>query len=439
MVTYLGDYDTTETVHIPFNTFSSDDPSASVTITNLAAGDVEIHKDGSVTQRASDAGVTVSIDFDGVTGNHVVAIDLSDNSDAGFYAAGSRYMVRIEGTTVDGATINAWIGMFSIGCTLRPTTAGRKLDVTATGAAGIDWANVENPTTAVDLSATAIDLCDTTTTNTDMRGTDGANTMAQSGDSYARLGAPAGASIAADLLLTFQSIGAKNAAAATGDPSDAESIMQYIKQLINILIGTSGIAAFPAEAAPANAVSLAEVIRAIHADVTGLNGSAMRGTDGANTTTPPTVGEIQTELEENGASILDTLRDDLADGGRLDLLIDAIKAVTDALPDAGALTSIAQEATIGSPAGADLVADIAAIKAETALLDGAVTEPTDGAVGTLTESIANMVYALWKRFYCEHAITKATGVLSVKNKDDSEFIAQATTDDATVQEVGKAT
>jgi hypothetical protein len=120
-----GDYDTTETVDIPFNTFSSDDPSASVTVTDLVAGDIEIHKDGSITQRASDNGVTVSINFDGVTGNHIVHIDLSDNSDAGYYAAGSRFQVRLEGITVDGATLNVWIGCFSIGCTLRPTTAGR--------------------------------------------------------------------------------------------------------------------------------------------------------------------------------------------------------------------------------------------------------------------------------------------------------------------------
>ena len=79
-------FNTTETVHIPVNSFSSDDPTASVTITNLAAGDIEIHKDGSTTQRASDSGVTVSIDFDSITGNHMIHIDLSDNDDAGFYA-----------------------------------------------------------------------------------------------------------------------------------------------------------------------------------------------------------------------------------------------------------------------------------------------------------------------------------------------------------------
>jgi hypothetical protein len=39
---------------------------------------------------------------------------------------------------------------------LKPTTAGRTLDVTATGAAGIDWGNVENPMTTVGLSGTTI-------------------------------------------------------------------------------------------------------------------------------------------------------------------------------------------------------------------------------------------------------------------------------------------
>ncbi|MHC4178345.1 MAG: hypothetical protein ACYSWU_12610, partial [Planctomycetota bacterium] len=84
-------------------------------------------------------------------------------------------------------------------------------------------------------------------------------------------------------------LGALNDAAAAGEVTEADTLVQYVKQLINILIGTPGIATFPAEAAPGNAVSLAEVIRAIHVDVTGLNGDAMRGTDSAYTGTPPTV------------------------------------------------------------------------------------------------------------------------------------------------------
>jgi hypothetical protein len=37
-----------------------------------------------------------------------------------------------------------------------PTVSGRSLDVTTTGGAGIDWANVENPTTTLNLSGTTV-------------------------------------------------------------------------------------------------------------------------------------------------------------------------------------------------------------------------------------------------------------------------------------------
>ena len=113
-VPYYGDFAEDDTVDIPFNTFTSDDPSASSTITNFINTDVHIHKDGGTTQRNNAAGITVSVDFDGITGNHLVQIDTSDNTVADFWVTGSEYQVRIEGTTVDGATINAWIGAFSI-------------------------------------------------------------------------------------------------------------------------------------------------------------------------------------------------------------------------------------------------------------------------------------------------------------------------------------
>lgn len=68
-------------------------------------------------------------------------------------------------TGTDGATLATAQANYA---PLKPTVAGRDLDITATGAAGIDWGNIENKTTVNDLSATDIQLCDTTTTNTDM-------------------------------------------------------------------------------------------------------------------------------------------------------------------------------------------------------------------------------------------------------------------------------
>lgn len=109
-VPYFGDIAEDATVYIPFNTFSSNDPQASVTITNLADADLHVHKDGSATQIVTD-GATIEIDFDTITGNHLATIDTSAHAD---YSTGSDYMVRMEGTTVDGGTINAWIGSFSI-------------------------------------------------------------------------------------------------------------------------------------------------------------------------------------------------------------------------------------------------------------------------------------------------------------------------------------
>lgn len=114
MISYLGNFAEDATVYTMFNTFSSDDPSASCTITNFANTDVHIHKDDGLAQRNNAAGITVSVDFDGITGSHMVKIDTSDNTVAGFWVVGHEYFVRIEGTTIDGATINSVIGQFSI-------------------------------------------------------------------------------------------------------------------------------------------------------------------------------------------------------------------------------------------------------------------------------------------------------------------------------------
>src|SRR5688572_3122013 len=128
----LGDVPAGATIYIPFATYNSS--GASVTMTGLAVTDIEIYKNGSTTQRASDNGYTLldtdGIDFDGITGIHGFSIDLSDNSDAGFYAAGSFYWVVVSAVTIDTRTVNFVAATFRIG----PAAA----NVTQLGGSAID-------------------------------------------------------------------------------------------------------------------------------------------------------------------------------------------------------------------------------------------------------------------------------------------------------------
>jgi hypothetical protein len=248
----LGTVKPGSTIRIPFSSFDKDDGS-SITMTNYAAADILVYKDGGTTERASTAGYTATTDFDTKTGKHVAVIDLADNTTADFWAAGSEYLVAIDAVTVDTVTTGGWIGRFRIGyqgaildttiatltnqtsftltagpaeddalngmwavihdaasavqaswveisdytgasktvtlaagatftvaakdnisvmfpSPLRPTTTGSKLDVSSGGEAGLDWANVGSPTTAVNLSGTTTNVVNTATAVTTVNG-----------------------------------------------------------------------------------------------------------------------------------------------------------------------------------------------------------------------------------------------------------------------------
>ncbi len=155
----MGDFDPGTVIYFPFNTYNSS--GASVTITGLAVTDIEIYKDGSTTQRAVDNGYTLldtdGIDFDGTTGLHGFSVDTGDNTSAGFYSSPAQFWVNVNAVTVDSQTVN-FTYYFTLGRYLRASTAGRELDVSSGGEAGLDWANIGSPTTTVALSGTTVDL-----------------------------------------------------------------------------------------------------------------------------------------------------------------------------------------------------------------------------------------------------------------------------------------
>lgn len=153
---------------------------ASVTLTGLAVTDIEIYKDGSVTQRSSDAGYTLldtdGIDFDGITGLHGFSIDTGDNTDAGFYTVGAWFTVVVSAVTVDAQTVNFIACQFRL-MAAESIAAKPKVDVdgwlgtacatpTVNGVPEVDLTHVAGATTDVSALATnvAAILVDTGTT-----------------------------------------------------------------------------------------------------------------------------------------------------------------------------------------------------------------------------------------------------------------------------------
>lgn len=111
---YLGDYAVDATVQVPFTT---NDGNGGRVAPNSAFEntDVRIYKNASATQRTGVSGVTMTSPFNSMVGVHWVTIDLSDNDDAGFYAAGNDYTVVLyPDETVDGESVSSILATFSI-------------------------------------------------------------------------------------------------------------------------------------------------------------------------------------------------------------------------------------------------------------------------------------------------------------------------------------
>lgn len=137
--------------HFTTRKFSTGAP---ITAASLA---VSVYKNDSTTESTSGVTVTYTTGFDGRVG--LVSVKIDTSSDGTFYAAGNDFSVVVSGGTADGVSIDGEVvGYFSIEnrSALMPTTSGRKLDVSAGGEAGVDWANVGSPTTSLALTGTTI-------------------------------------------------------------------------------------------------------------------------------------------------------------------------------------------------------------------------------------------------------------------------------------------
>ena len=394
---HLGDFDTSTVVYGKFTTYR---PSTGATHTLAGTPALSVYKDNSTTQ--STTGVTLTADFDSVTGLNHFAIDTS--ADGTFYSAGSFFDIVITTGTVDSVSVTgSVVGSFTLrkNSALKPTTAARTLDVSAGGEAGIDWANIGSPTTAQNLSGTNIDTDQVVASVSGAVGSVTGNvggsvaSIATGGISEASFATTAGSFYPLGYLDqgTAQSATATTLVlrAAAGFADD-----ELIGATIVITGGSAGVGQARTITDYVGATDTATVdtwtttptgtiTYKIAATAAGAGGSAPTAAQIADAVwdeaqadhvAAGSFGEVATEvaaiLVDTGTTLdgkIDTI-DNFLDTemaavlAAVDTEVASIKAVTDLLPDAGALTSLATQASVNT-IDDFLDTEIAAIKAKT--------------------------------------------------------------------------
>lgn len=102
---YLGDFKTGSTIDTLFNTMTS----TGLPFTLAGTPAISVYKDGSKSQTTE--GVTLSVDFDGMTGMHYVSVITTDN----FYATGQDYKIVLTAGSVNSESVVGYVvGSFSI-------------------------------------------------------------------------------------------------------------------------------------------------------------------------------------------------------------------------------------------------------------------------------------------------------------------------------------
>ena len=278
---HLGDFDASTVIYGKFTTYR---PSTGAAFTLGGTPALSVYKDNSTTQ--STTGVTLTADFDAVTGLNHFAIDTS--ADGTFYSAGSFFSIVITTGTVDSVSVvGTVVAEFTLrkSSALKPATAGRTLVVDAAGLADANAVKVGpsgsgTAQTARDLGASVllssgtdtgqvlltsgkVDVNDKTGFALSSAGVQAiwdalssALTTVGSigkrlvdyltGDAYARLGAPAGASVSADIASiktdTGTTIPGRLPAALVGGRMDAYVGAMAANVLDSSALATSAVA-----------------------------------------------------------------------------------------------------------------------------------------------------------------------------------------------------
>ncbi len=375
--------------------------------------------------------------------------------------------------------VKQWNGLTTVALPLVPTTAGRTLDVSVGGEAGVDWANVGSPTTALNLSGTTIattqkvdvetiktnpvanagtvtfptnaTLASTTNITAGTITTVGTLTTytgntPQTGDAYARLGAPAGASVSADMaavkvdtaavkvktdFLPSATAGAAGGVFIAGSNAATSITTALTANIIGNVTGnlsgsvgsvTGNVTGSVGSVASGGITSASFAASAIDAAAiaTDAIGALELAAGAASEIASAVRTELTTELGRIDAAV--STRATQASVDTIDGIVDSILVDTAEIGAAGAgLTALASAANLATVAGyidteigtiitnlATLAGyvdtEVAAIKAVTDKLDNTLTNTSDGYIFS---SIA--LQAVWDEPIVGHLVSGTTG------------------------------
>lgn len=321
---YLGDFAEDATIRFGFNTRTA--AGAPVTLGGTPA--VSIYIDGGTTEIT--AGVTLTVDFDSRTGYHVVEIDAS--ADAAYVAAADYRVVITTGTVDSVSVVGVEVGSFSIenraiDAAVIQGAAGAAMDAAITtygldhlvsaSVAGVDVADNSILAKLVSKSATA-DWDDFVNTS----------------DSLQAMRDQLATAAVTDSIFTNMA----TAAALTTVGNNVTAIVSYLDTEITAILNI-----------------LNNLNTALESDgATGYQFTAL-----ALENAPGNAEAIRIEMDTNStklASIVedtDELQTDLVNGGRLDLIIDALTTELAKVKKIGEKVRHTLNATTGSGTAGD--------------------------------------------------------------------------------------
>lgn len=329
---YLGDYaEDYATLNFKFSTHKADGTPATLSGTPA----ISVYKANGTTQ--STAGITLTADFDSVTGLNNVLIDLSADA---FYAVANDYQVVITTGTVDSVSV--------IGTVLAHFSIENRFNE-------VDVTKISGDSTAADNLESACDNYSAT------RGLAGTALPAAAADAAGGLPISDAGALDLDTLLATLTNETYGLSAIESLVDDLESRLTATRAgyLDNLSEGAVALASVCTEARlaelaaaniPADIDTLISRLTALRAGyLDNLSAGAVALASGVTvstnndktgyslSTTPPTAAQIRAEIDSNStqlaAIVADTaeIQAELADGGRTDLILDAILADTNEL------------------------------------------------------------------------------------------------------------